>query len=73
MKIEKIDFPAPHDNGLGDIKMDRLSHVVIIAGKNGAGKTRLLNRIRKRFNSHITEQNILEMQNKSIKRSRANI
>ncbi|MES2578580.1 MAG: AAA family ATPase [Bacteroidota bacterium] len=47
MKITKIDIPKTTEtnDGLEDIKMDRLSKVVLIAGKNGSGKTRILNKI----------------------------
>lgn len=47
MRITKINIPKEEYNGdgLDCIKMDRLSEVVIIAGKNGAGKTRIVNKI----------------------------
>lgn len=47
MRITKVDIPKYEDNrdGLEDIKMDRLGNIVLIAGKNGAGKTRILNKI----------------------------
>jgi predicted ATPase len=43
MQITKINIPA--SNGLEDIKMDKLSNLVLIAGKNGSGKSRILNTI----------------------------
>lgn len=45
MKIKKINIPktATSSLGLSPIKMDRLKDVVLIAGKNGSGKSRLLN------------------------------
>ena len=47
MKITKVNIPKPfNNNGLEDIKMSRLDKIVLIAGKNGSGKTRLLNKIR---------------------------
>lgn len=46
MKITKINIPKSSiQNGLDSVKMDRLGQVVLLAGKNGSGKTRLLNLI----------------------------
>lgn len=46
MRITKINIPEHKiDNGLKHVKMKRLQQVVLLAGKNGAGKTRLLNLI----------------------------
>ncbi|GMO32750.1 MAG: hypothetical protein Ta2B_13600 [Termitinemataceae bacterium] len=45
MRITEIDIPKSPDVGLEAVKMSRLGKVVLIAGKNGAGKTRLLNKI----------------------------
>jgi energy-coupling factor transporter ATP-binding protein EcfA2/SAM-dependent methyltransferase len=46
MHIRAVDIPANWgDNGLAAIAMSRLSSVVILAGKNGSGKTRLLRTI----------------------------
>jgi ABC-type cobalamin/Fe3+-siderophores transport system ATPase subunit len=48
MKIEKVNLPEEicAEVGLKAIKMDRLNQVVLIAGKNGAGKSRFLNLIK---------------------------
>lgn len=52
MKIIKINIPSEDEslgipnNGLSDIKMERLQDLVIIAGKNGSGKSRILERIK---------------------------
>jgi len=53
MKITKVDIPkTPETNdGLEHIKMDRLEGLVLIAGKNGSGKTRILNKIFNTFSS----------------------
>jgi len=46
MKITKINIPKSLiQNGLDTVKMDRLGQIVLLAGKNGSGKTRLLNLI----------------------------
>jgi ABC-type cobalamin/Fe3+-siderophores transport system ATPase subunit len=47
MRITKIDISQNTENkdGLDQIKMDKLGPVVLIAGKNGSGKTRILNKI----------------------------
>jgi len=47
MKIKKIDIPKSADNidGLEHVKMDKLESIVLIAGKNGSGKTRIINKI----------------------------
>lgn len=45
MQITYIDIPELPAFGLKAIKMERLGRVVLLAGKNGAGKTRLLGRL----------------------------
>lgn len=47
MRIKKIDIPETTDSndGLHHIKMDKLDNIVLIAGKNGSGKTRILNKV----------------------------
>jgi nucleoside-triphosphatase THEP1 len=47
MKIAKIDIPKSVNNseGLDHIKMDKLGSIVLLTGKNGSGKTRILNKI----------------------------
>lgn len=49
MKIQSVDFSldAVANLGLPAIKMDRLSKIVLVAGKNGGGKTRLLTAIQR--------------------------
>ena len=60
MKIKKVDIPKrdDSDDGLGDIKMDRLEQIVLIAGKNGSGKTRILNKVLENVNSKPTKSQI---------------
>jgi putative ribosome biogenesis GTPase RsgA len=45
--IEKFIVLASEltDIGLKEIKMNRLGHFVVLAGKNGAEKTRILNKL----------------------------
>ncbi len=45
MQITDIDIPELPAFGLKAIRMERLGRVVVLAGKNGAGKTRLLGRL----------------------------
>lgn len=46
MRITKINISKSSiQNGLETVKMDRLGQFVLLAGKNGSGKTRLLNLI----------------------------
>ncbi|MEM6816997.1 MAG: AAA family ATPase [Bacteroidota bacterium] len=46
MRITNINIPQELiNNGLKPVKMKRLNQVVLLAGQNGAGKTRLLNLI----------------------------
>lgn len=47
VNIPKEDFESP--DGLDYIKMDRLGQVVLLAGKNGSGKTRILNKVIRTF------------------------
>ncbi|WP_353166790.1 AAA family ATPase [Empedobacter brevis] len=60
MKINKINLPESETSnyGLEPIKMDRMSNIVLIAGKNGSGKSRLLNCV-KDFISSIPKDNEL--------------
>lgn len=60
MRITKIDIPKTPElnDGLEQIKMDRLDSVVLIAGKNGSGKTRILNKIFNTFNSKPTKSRL---------------
>ena len=46
MKITTINIPADETVGLQDIKMSKLSNLVLVAGKNGSGKSRLLTKIK---------------------------
>jgi ABC-type cobalamin/Fe3+-siderophores transport system ATPase subunit len=60
VRITRVDIPKSTDNndGLDHIKMDKLDSVVLIAGKNGSGKTRILNKIFGTLNSKPTKSAI---------------
>lgn len=47
MKITAVNIPKSINNndGLDSIKMYKLGDIVLIAGKNGSGKTRILNKV----------------------------
>ncbi|MES2382522.1 MAG: AAA family ATPase [Bacteroidota bacterium] len=62
MRINKIKFSPSQTNerGLQEIKLDRLETVVALVGKNGSGKTRILNLIENEISSIITIKNILQ-------------
>ena len=45
MRITKVDIPKNDLDGLASIKMEKLQPIVLITGKNGSGKTRILNKI----------------------------
>ena len=45
MKIVEVNIPKKENDGLGDIKMSKLGSVVVLTGKNGSGKTRIINKI----------------------------
>lgn len=46
MKITSINIPADETSGLQQIQMSKLGNLVLIAGRNGSGKTRILNKIK---------------------------
>lgn len=46
MKITAVNIPADSAMGLEEIKMSKLGNIVLIAGKNGSGKSRLLTKIK---------------------------
>ncbi len=57
MRITKIEIPEEEiENGLKKVSMSRLGNMVILAGKNGAGKTRLLKLIEEKIKLKPTVQ-----------------
>lgn len=63
MKITKVNiFATLLNNGINDIEMYKLGQVVLIAGKNGSGKTRLLNNIISVFDSKPKMHKVEESQ-----------
>ena len=73
MKITKVNIQKSSiTNGLETVNMDRLGQVVLLAGKNGSGKTRLLNLILEKFNLKLTDSDILE-KNKIITNRKSQI
>lgn len=60
MKIEKVNLPEEITAvvGLKPIQMEKLNHVVLVAGKNGSGKSRLLDLIKEKANNHPDNESI---------------
>jgi predicted ATPase len=54
MKIERFTIPATdaHAIGMQEVHMERLGRIVAIAGKNGAGKSRLLDALEHAIGAH---------------------
>lgn len=67
MKIKTINIPREDANyeiediGLSNIKMEKLQDIVILAGKNGSGKTRILDRIFNFVQTSPTQSTILNI------------
>lgn len=51
------------NNGLSDIKMKRLDKIVLVAGKNGSGKSRLLAEIKTNLISKHTTSQLKQLEN----------
>lgn len=58
MKIEKVDIPEDKSLGLGRIYMPRTENLILIAGKNGSGKTRILSQIKSALLRHKTRSRV---------------
>jgi energy-coupling factor transporter ATP-binding protein EcfA2 len=63
MRIEKINLPEEVTKGfaLAPVKMDRLGKLVLLAGKNGAGKTRFLELLKKEFGRYPLDKRLAEL------------
>lgn len=63
MKITKVNIPNIETikYGLNHIKMEKLDSIVLIAGKNGSGKSRLLNIVKLFYESKPLESEILNV------------
>lgn len=64
MKILSLNLKD--DNGLSDIKMKRLDKIVLIAGKNGSGKSRLLNAIKAKLTTKNTNSKLAQLERARI-------
>lgn len=74
MRITKVNIPKDLiDNGLESIKMDKLGQVVLLAGKNGSGKSRILDLIYNKIQNKTTieEVNLLDEQRKNLLNQRS--
>lgn len=58
MKITSIDIPADEATGLQHIKMSKLGNLVLIAGKNGSGKSRILLKIKNTLSTKPSDSRI---------------
>jgi predicted ATPase/SAM-dependent methyltransferase len=65
MRITKINIPKDLglQNGIENIKMDRLAKIVVLAGKNGSGKSRILQKISQLITEKPTKNTIESQQN----------
>jgi SAM-dependent methyltransferase len=59
MRILNVNMTAAPEVNLGPIRMDNLGHMIVIAGRNGAGKSRLLRQIAKWAYSFSPESTIV--------------
>lgn len=73
MHITEVNISSEEAGaGLGDIKMSRLGQVVLLAGKNGSGKSRILNRVMDALNNKLTIDQ-LKTQRENVKNQKRNI
>lgn len=63
MKITRVNIPETNDDGLKEIKMEKIPSLIILAGKNGSGKTRLLNKIKRYLASKPNRQSLNDRKN----------
>jgi len=58
MQIKRLNIPEP-PKGLKPINLDRLGNLVVLIGKNGSGKTRILNLIEDYLTNKLSEKELL--------------
>lgn len=58
MQITKVAIPNLDNIGLREVRMEKLGKIVLIAGKNGSGKTRLLGLIKSKAEEQFTHLNL---------------
>ena len=63
MKITSINIPADETTGLKPIQMSKLGNLVLIAGKNGSGKSRMLTKIKNALRSKVSEARLVQAKN----------
>ena len=74
MKITSINIPKDFlEKGLQEININRLGDTVMVAGKNGAGKTRLLNIVYECVNKHIKTVVDFAKTNENIKNHKSSL
>ncbi|QEY18215.1 hypothetical protein D0C16_20845 [Cellvibrio sp. KY-GH-1] len=67
MRITKVSIPESPEVGLKSISMSKLDKLVLIAGKNGAGKSRILEKIKLTISKIPTTDEITQLtHNKGI-------
>ena len=73
MQITSVNFPASADIfGLPELKLDGLGKLVLVAGANGSGKTRLLRTLEMYLQRKPTPE-VVENAHKQITQMQANI
>jgi ABC-type lipoprotein export system ATPase subunit len=74
MRITKVNIPESEEiaDGLDIINMDKLGSIVLLAGKNGSGKTRILNKLFSTLIEKPTKSQIKD-ENNTIDRFKKNI
>lgn len=62
MRITKVNIPKNHITGIEAIEMTNLKQFVVLAGKNGAGKSRILQEVKETINSLLigTKKELIE-------------
>lgn len=74
MRITRVNISKnyPLENGLDDIRMDHLGQLVLLAGRNGSGKSRLLDKLSQAFVAQPT-RDVIHQTNTNIQNHKRNI